>query len=182
MTRAIFLIIYNLIRISFMRIRHGKRCKIHWLQRISPGAHISLSGNGRMTIGRNAEFSQGCDFQVHGEGQLSIGGTTYFNRYCMISAHGKVDVGEHCLFGPGVKIFDNNHKFDSDGVSTNLSIGEIHIGDRCWIASDAIILKGAQIGDGCVIGAGCIIDHEVPAGSIVRLRQSQTVTTIETIS
>ena len=41
------------------------------------------------------------------------------------------------------------------------------IGNRCWIGSNAVILKGAKIGDNCVIGAGCIVDTEIPPYSIV---------------
>ena len=91
------------------------------------------------------------------------------NRYCMVSAHGYVEIGDNCIFGPGVRIFDNNHKFSREnGANTELKIGSVKIGRNCWIASDAIILKGADIGDNCVIGAGCIINGSIPSGSLVR--------------
>lgn len=78
------------------------------------------------------------------------------------------------MFGPGVKIFDNNHRFiKSEGVRSDLNIGNINIGDNCWIASDVIILKGADIGNNCVIGAGCIVDRKIPDNTIVRVSQSQ---------
>ena len=65
-----------------------------------------------------------------------------------------------------------------EGVSSDLSTGEIIIGSKCWIASDVIILKGASIGDKCVIGAGCIIDRPIPEGTIVRLKQDLQLQTI----
>ena len=49
-----------------------------------------------------------------------------------------------------------------------LTIGSIRIGNNCWIASNAVILKGAEIGDNCVIGAGCVVKGVIPSGSIVR--------------
>ncbi len=123
-------------------------------------------------MGKNCEFAAYCDFEVHGDGVLEIGDGTYFNRYCMISAHERVVVGKHCMFGPGVKIFDNNHQYSPEtGVSGQLNTAPIFIGDNSWVASDAIILKGAHIGKNCVIGAGCIVRGDVPDGSRVVNRQ-----------
>jgi acetyltransferase-like isoleucine patch superfamily enzyme len=129
-----------------------------------------------MEIGRNCEFAHGCDFEAHGSGTLEIGEGTYFNRYCMISAHDSVKVGKLCFFGPGVRIFDNNHKFSKEqGVSSELSTAPIVIGNHCWIASNAIILKGTTIGDNCVIGAGCIVHGEIPDGTLLKYKQEQEI-------
>ena len=133
-----------------------------------------------MEIGRNCEFAKGCDFEAHGNGTLSIGEGTYFNRYCMISAHESVTIGKQCFFGPGVKIFDNNHQFNREkGVCTELSTTPIIIGNHCWIASDAIILKGTTIGDNCVIGAGCIIHGNIPDGTLVKCKLEQEIIPIK---
>lgn len=145
---------------------------MHWLQRINPMCSLKAFEHGKIKVGRNCEFAAYCDFEVHSNGVLEIGEGTYFNRYCMISAHERVVIGKHCMFGPGVKIFDNNHKHSPEtGVCSQLSSAPICIGDNSWIASDAIILKGAQIGKNCVIGAGCIVRGEIPNGSVVTNRQ-----------
>ena len=163
-----FLIIYNVIRIAINKLVRWRQFDVHWLQRISPLCALKIFRRGVMRVGRNCEFAAYCDFEVHGNGVLEIGEGTYFNRYCMISAHERVVIGKHCMFGPGVKIFDNNHKHSPEtGVSSQLSSAPIFIGDNSWVASDAIILKGTQIGKNCVIGAGCIVRGEVPDGSVV---------------
>ena len=96
--------------------------------------------------------------------QLNIGSGAYFNDGAVISCLGKIDIGENTLFGPGVKIFDNNHRFSrEEGVSRECTAGCITVGRSCWIASDVVLLKGANIGDNCVIGAGCVIRGKVPA-------------------
>ena len=172
MIHSCFLIIYNVIRISINKLVHWSHFDVHWLQRISPMCALKIFRRGVMRVGRNCEFAAYCDFEVHSNGVLEIGEGTYFNRYCMISAHEHVAIGKHCMFGPGVKIFDNNHKHSPEtGVSSQLSSAPICIGDNSWIASDAIILKGAQIGKNCVIGAGCIVRGEIPNGSVVTNRQ-----------
>ena len=152
-----------------MKLRHGNRACVHWIQRISPSCALHLYEKGNLQIGRNCQFEAGCDLQTHGTGRLSIGLRVYMNRYCMVSAHGSVEIGDNCIFGPGVKIFDNNHQFDSkNGVGTRLSVGSVRIGKNCWLGSNSIILKGANIGDNCVVGAGCIIKESIPSGCLVR--------------
>jgi acetyltransferase-like isoleucine patch superfamily enzyme len=80
------------------------------------------------------------------------------------------------MFGPGVKIFDNNHQHSPEtGVSGQLNTAPIFIGDNSWVASDAIILKGTHIGKNCVIGAGCIVRGEVPDGSMVIIKSHLTI-------
>lgn len=80
----------------------------------------------------------------------------------MISCHSGVEIGKDCLFGPGVKIFDNDHLFTKDkGVSCSLKSSPISIGNHCWIASDVIILKGSKIGDNCVIEVRDVLLREI---------------------
>lgn len=172
MINTLLLFTYNFLRIVCMKLVHGIHANIHWLQRISPLCSLKIFDKGTLKIGRNTEFAAYCDHEVHGKGKLIIGDGVYMNRYCMISAHEEVTIGDYCLFGPGVRIFDNNHKFSQEnGVSTDLNTAPIHIGKNCWIASNVIILKGATIGDNTVIGAGCIIHGDIPAGSVVKCKQ-----------
>ena len=105
---------------------------------------------------------------VDEDGCLKIGEKVYFNENAMISCKGQIVIGDGCQFGPNVKIFDNNHKFDSaHGVLSEHSIGKVKIGDNCWIGANVVLLKGTKIGKNSVIGAGCVIDKEIPEASIV---------------
>ena len=177
--RLIFLLIYNLIRVCLFKIYYRTRFVTNMIQRISPCCALKLYGHGRMVIGRNCQFEAGCDLQVHGDGELRIGQRVYMNRYCMVSAHGVVEIGDNTIFGPGVRVFDNNHRFDNEhGALSQLSIGSIKIGKNCWIGANAILLKGANIGDNCVIGAGCVVKDVVPDCSLVRLQYNNTIETI----
>lgn len=171
----ILIVIYNFLRFCFAKLRYGARYSSHYIERLAFSADVRLFGKGRIFIGRNVEIAPGCELLVHGNGRLSVGDKVYMNRYCMVSCHESVRIGANCMFGPGVKIFDNNHRFVKDkGVSTELSTGPITIGNNCWLASDVVVLKGADIGDNCVIGAGCIISGKVPSGLIVR-QKSQLI-------
>lgn len=113
---------------------------------------------------------------VDKKGSLKIGDKVYFNENMMISCKGKITIGDGCQFGPNVKIFDNNHKFDPfHGVLSEHSIGTVEIGEKCWIGTNVVLLKGAKIGRNSVIGAGCIINRDIPEASIVTQGRDLTI-------
>lgn len=173
MIKAVLIVLYNVLRVALNKVVYGASFDVHWLQRISPLCTVKIFGKGCIQIGYNCELAAYCDFEAHGMGKIIIGEKTYFNRYCMISAHELVSVGKACMFGPGVRIFDNNHKHSSEiGVSTNLTTAPIHIGHNTWIGANVVILKGAYIGDNCVIGAGCVVSGIVPDGRVLVNKQN----------
>lgn len=160
-------------------MRYGRRYVSSFFQRIHPGCRIRLFNKGKVYVGKNCEFESGCDIQVHADAFLSIGEETYMNHYCIISAQKSIIIGSHCMLGPSVKIFDNDHEFSrEEGVKTSLTKESIVIGNNCWLASNVVVLKGSKIGNNCVIGAGCIISGDIPDGSLVKLQRNQCVTMI----
>lgn len=131
-----------------LRLHLDRSCHVEFEDRIV--------SDGRMVInvGKNAH--------------LHIGRRVYFNEDAMISCKGNISIGNGCKFGPNVKIFDNNHRFDANrGVLDIHSCGSIEIEENCWIAANVVILKGAHIGKNSVIGAGCVVDGFIPEKSIV---------------
>lgn len=94
---------------------------------------------------------------------------------------GGVSIGSNCIFGEGVKIYDNNHTFNQKKniKDSGYHVGRIEIGDDCWIANNCVILKGTKIGNHCVIGAGCVISGEIPDNSLVRHNNDYKIECIE---
>jgi len=80
-----------------------------------------------------------------------------------IYAHKKVIIGEQCLIGADVKIFDTNfHSLKSENRGYNkeendISSKKVVIGDNCFIGTNAIILKGCNLKKDTIIPAGSII-------------------------
>ena len=180
MIRLFFLLFYNMLRWGSNKIIHGNHYQVHPMQRISPKCALKIFNKANLSIGRNCEFANGCCIEAHGDGVLQISSHVYMNKYCIISCQNAISIGRGCIFGPGVKIFDNNHKFSSkEGVSQELNTAPIQIGQNCWIASDVIILKGVTIGDNCLIGAGCVISENIPSGTMVKQTQHLSFTTIK---
>lgn len=101
---------------------------------------------------------------------ITIGKGCFFNHGCSLNALEKIQIGDECIFGENVKIYDHNHRFADTEVkikNQGYTTAPVSIGNRCWFGSNVIVLKGASIGNNCVIGAGCIIAKDIPDDSIV---------------
>lgn len=120
-------------------------------------------------------FRNGFHVYIEDEGCINIGKNCFFNNYCSITARKEITIGNDCIFGENVKIYDHNHKYiDKDKLIREQGfISEpVVIEDNCWIGSNVTILKGVRIGSGCVVGAGVVVYKDVPADTIIIAKQS----------
>ncbi|MBR6364338.1 MAG: acyltransferase [Alphaproteobacteria bacterium] len=70
-----------------------------------------------------------------------------------------IEIGDDCLFSWGISIrTGDHHTILQQGSHTILNKNKnIKIGDRVWVGSDVLILKGAEIPNDTVIGARSIV-------------------------
>ena len=147
----------------------------------SIGTELYFSDKSKVKIGDNEASDGKCRIIASNDAVLNIEDNCYFNMNCFIGANKYISIGRHCVFGPGVIITDNDHKFEKNkGISSNsYNNGEVSIGSECWFGANVVIMKNTHIGDGCVIGAGCVIKGDVPANSIVTNHQELHIHQIE---
>lgn len=111
-------------------------------------------------------------------GHIIVGKSVFFNNDCSINCHGEIVIGDRCIFGEGVRIYDHNHIFRSLNTPISkqgYSVKSVRIGEGCWIGSNVCILSGADIGDHTIIGAGTIVSGVIPAHSIVTAQRELIV-------
>lgn len=77
---------------------------------------------------------------------------------------GGIHIGEHSLIASGVTILSHDHCKRVDGQPL---LSDTYIGKRCFIAVNATILPGVQIGDEVIVGAGSVVSRNVPSNVIV---------------
>jgi acetyltransferase-like isoleucine patch superfamily enzyme len=101
---------------------------------------------------------------------LRVGPRTGIGAGSYIGCSGGIDIGADVMFGPGVRLFAEDHIFSS----TDQTIKEqgvvrapIVIEDDCWLGSGVIVTSGVTIGRGSVVGAGSVVTRDVPPYSIV---------------
>ena len=81
-----------------------------------------------------------------------------------------MEIGDYCLIAHEVVIADEAHGVPRAPVSARGEGKEkrgITIGMNCWIATGAILLEGARIGNDAIVGAHTVVDFEIPAGTMV---------------
>ena len=164
-----------LLEILFNRVKYnllfGEKSKIR---------NIYTEGNFTLDISKktfqeiiidSANFRKYCAIRIRNNGFLKIGNGVFFNSFCSINCLDNIIIGNNCVFGENVKIYDHNHKFSSGLIlirEQGYSTSPITVGNNCWIGSNVTILKGAKIGDNVVIGAGSTISEKIPSNSVVK--------------
>jgi acetyltransferase-like isoleucine patch superfamily enzyme len=105
-----------------------------------------------------------------GEGRIAIGANTYVGPNSVLFGAGGIEIGDAVLISPGVVITSQQHSFespDSDIRDQPLRFGPIVIERDVWVGSNATILPGVRLGQGCVVGAGAVVAKDVPPMTLV---------------
>ena len=114
--------------------------------------------------------------------RLHVSDTAHLSNLLVNTNCGSVDIGDHVFFGHDVLLLTGTHDFRKTGPSRlppRATVDRsIVVEPGAWIASGAIIIGPCRIGANAVIGCGCIIDFDVPADMIIRVRQEFTMDTI----
>lgn len=122
-------------------------------------------------FGKGTTFRKGFSLYIEQGANIRLGENCFFNNFCSLNALDSVVIGDRCIFGEGVKIYDHNHKFQDKEIpikEQGFSKKPVKIGHDCWICSNVTILQGVTIGDHCIIGAGCLIYKDIPSNTVVK--------------
>ena len=171
---------YMLTAYNFFRLRlKALRCRelrSAPIQMLGWNTKIALQSSGRVRLGSHLVSDGRMVIMVDRDAELTIGDRVYFNEGAMLSCKEHISIGSGCRFGPNVKVFDNDHVFDSqNGVSADHKTAPVRIGKNCWLGANVVILRGTAIGDNCVIGAGCVVKGQIPDGSLVTMSRELTI-------
>ena len=142
---------------SVVRVREGAELRCEGVVSLQRGVRIVVDG-GRLTLG-------------HGTNVNGTGTKILCTR--------EVTIGAHCTLSWDVQVLDGDfHGLVVDGVERPSS-APVRIGDRVWIGTRAVVLKGVTIGDGAVVAAGAVVTRDVPAGAVVAGVPAQVVRQVD---
>lgn len=134
------------------------------------GAYFVINRGAKITIGSDVVIAEDVSFHVGQGAVLFIGDHVFIGRGSVIASNLKVEIGSGTQIAHYVTLIDTDHVFDQPHLSLLEQGGEsqpIQIGKEAWIAAQAVILKGRQIGDHAVIGACTVTSRDVPAYTVV---------------
>lgn len=141
---------------------------------------VLLLGKGKIEFDKNVIlgyfpspyfYSTYCHLDaMYEDASIIIGKNTIINNnFVAISVHNSIKIGDNCLIGLNVNIFD----YDFHNISlakrhdADVKGGSVVIGNNVWLCNDVKILKGVNIGDNSVIGIGSIVTKDVPPNVLV---------------
>ncbi|HEV2533600.1 hypothetical protein [Phenylobacterium sp.] len=143
------------------RIRIGRNVRL--------GASIWIRGDDSiLEIGDDCDIG-GMIHVVRGGAVIRIGrGTTATGLGIATHEPGEITIGEGCMLSEEVHmdVSDVHPIYD---VRTGERVNPpkpIVLGDRVWLGTRVLVMKGAEIGDGAIVGAGSIVVGKLPAGCI----------------
>ncbi len=96
---------------------------------------------------------------------IHMGKECYLNVNCNFIDDGDIYIGNKVMFGAAVTIATVGHPIKPD-MRKYMYADPVHIGDNCWIGSNAVICPGVTIGENTVIGAGSVVTKDIPANVI----------------
>ena len=162
---------------AYHSLRKNTKSKIASDFKLGPNNYYDISPQATISIAENVMINESNYLTIKNKSHFSIGKNTYITR-ATISCLGKIEIGENCILGEGMKLFDHNHQYTKDPFSvskTEFNVGFIKMGNNVWTGANVVILKDVTIGDNVIIGAGCVIHKDVPANSIIVNKQEQLV-------
>lgn len=136
---------------------------------VSFNRKMHFCGSGSISIGEYTRNRGDVLIEsVQKSSAIVIGQNTFFNQNCIIVCRKKITIGNDCIFGPNVCVYDHDHLLTKNRVHRYDFIdSEIYIGNNVWFGANAVILRGSTIGDGAVIGAGSVIKGSIPPHTVV---------------
>ena len=162
-----------------LRVRYRSRLTIQGIVHIKKDVYFNIDSESQAILGDRSSFHIGNHIGAVAGGRIWIGKECFFNRYCILACREEIRIGNHCIFGPNVLIYDHDHQYSANGVTNDYNTGSVVIEDGCWIGGNVTILRNTHIGEGSVVGAGCVVRGDIPAHSIVTSGRELKIRPIE---
>lgn len=100
---------------------------------------------------------------------IVIGKNSIIGDNCYLSAKEegtKLIIGDDCMLSRNAKLMTSDgHPIYQNGNIIN-SAKSITLGDKVWIADNAVVLKGVEIGTNSIVGIGSILTKSIPNNTI----------------
>lgn len=98
----------------------------------------------------------------------------------------EIVVGEQTMIGANCNIYGTDfhcqrasERLHQSNGTASAPTSPIHIGKRCWLASNITVLKGVTIGDESVVGAMSLVNKDVPSKAVVAGVPAKLIKTID---
>ena len=110
---------------------------------------------------------------------LEVGDRSVISWDVKVYNPGKIIIGTNTVISQYSHLCAATHDYESENFQ--LLKQPIHIGSNVWVATEAFIGPGVQIGDGVVVAARSVVIRDVPSLTLVAGNPARQVKELETI-
>ena len=117
-------------------------------------------------------FNRNVPWPVHWTSKISAShkinrGTRFpgLSMGCHIDGRNGIHFGQNVWVGPRVSIISMNH--NANNFHQYIECSPIVIGDNCWLATNAVILPGVELGPHTIVAAGAVVTQSFKEGNQV---------------
>jgi len=96
---------------------------------------------------------------------VMLGDNCWIDSDVRLYSADKIKIGSNCVVSAQAFLCTASHDIRSE--TFELVTAPITLEDCVWVASNAIVLPGVTLHEGCVVGAGAVVSHDVPAWTVV---------------
>lgn len=136
-----------------------------YLQR---GVRVELRG-GAISLGPHTHVRDGA--VLKSEGELVIGEEVTVSFGDVLACSERIEVGDLTGLGERVTITDSDHTHDGSAahyLRQPLRIAPVRLGRNVLVSANAVVLRGADVGDNAVVAAGAVVGAgRHPAGHLL---------------
>ncbi|WP_354041657.1 acyltransferase [Devosia sp. UYZn731] len=137
-------------------LRWPAYCTYRTLLSVWDKATLEVSGDFSMATGSRIVVDKGATLRI---------GSGFANNFSSIACFESITIGNNVAIAEGVVIRDSDsHEILGGSRGQTLPI---IIGDNVWIGTNAIVLKGVNIGDGAIVAAGSVVTKNVAPRTLV---------------
>jgi putative colanic acid biosynthesis acetyltransferase WcaF len=109
-------------------------------------------------VGRGAHVYPGV--KIWAPWNLEVGEEACCADGAILYSQGRITIGRRAVISQGAHLCAGTHDFEAEGFP--LVTKPIRVGDFAWIAAEAFVHPGVEVGEGAVIGARAVVVKSMP--------------------
>ena len=158
-----------------MARRFGSLGAGSWLA-FPPGDHLNPHAvhiGADCYVGEGVTLAVGLPIEVFPpdcEPVIVIGDRTIIGKGSFVVARERVEIEADVTLAPNVYITDHSHTYADPWLPVGQQLPHcepVRVGAGTWIATNVVVLPGADIGRNCAIAAGAVVRGTIPDHSLV---------------
>ena len=143
------------------------------------GEHIGIGDNVHIVTASDRQVALSTwQFEEH-QGHIDIGNHCLLCPGVRIDSASSIKMGDNCMLAAGSYLTDADWHDIYDRTRTVGKTAPIALADNVWVGDGAIVCKGVSIGANSVIGAGSVVTQDIPANVIAAGNPARVVKALD---